>query len=183
MHRGPAYCPRQCWCSSSQQSQWPVFILFLYLYFWIFEFHSRSLMLCFQNAFAIYYREATRTSSIYCLVVHYQVRRSPGKKSWNLLVTNDKLIIWFLFTSQLFDKILCFSQPNFQPSTTHKFVMDLALNQLIFDCINFVHLICEHQALGAHTDIIVFQATTIKNYRWSHSGACPKGNRKFKPMH
>ena len=93
------------------------------------------------------------------------------------LVTNDKLIIWFLFTSQLFDKILCFSQPNFQPSTTHKFVMDLALNQFIFNCINFVHLIREHQALGAHTDIIVFQATTVKTYRWSHPGACPMGNR------
>ena len=60
--------------------------LFLFLYLWISEFHSRSLPLCFQNAFAIYYRETRRTSSIYCLVVHYQARRGPGKKSRNLLL-------------------------------------------------------------------------------------------------
>ena len=84
---------------------------------------------------------------------------------------------FYLLVINLFEKILCFSQPNFQTSTTHKFVMDLALNQFIFNCINFVHLIHEHQALGAHTDIIVFQATTVKTYRWSHPGAHSMGNR------
>ena len=55
--------------------------------------------------------------------------------------------------------------------------MDLALNQFIFDRINFIHVIREHQALGAHTDIIVFQPTDVKTYRWAHPGARPMGNR------
>jgi hypothetical protein len=55
--------------------------------------------------------------------------------------------------------------------------MDLALNQFIFNRINFVNIIREHQALGAHTDIIVFQSTMIKTYRWTHPGARPMGNR------
>lgn len=55
--------------------------------------------------------------------------------------------------------------------------MDLALNQFIFDRINFVNVIREHQALGAHTDIIVFQPAEVKTYRWTHPGAHPMGNR------
>jgi hypothetical protein len=55
--------------------------------------------------------------------------------------------------------------------------MDLALNQFVFDRINFVNIIREHQALGAHTDIIVFQSTEVKTYRWTHPGARPMGNR------
>jgi len=138
-------------------------------------------MLCFQNAFAIYYGGTRRTFLICFLVVHYQTRRSPGKQSWNSLLSmfptcNIWQIIWYLFPSNLFDKVLCFSQPNFQPSTTHKFVMDLALNQFVLDRINFVHIVREHQALGAHTDIIVFRPEAIKTYRWTHPGACPMGN-------
>jgi len=138
-------------------------------------------MSCFQNAFAIYYREIIKISSIYFLVVHSQLRRSPGNQSENLLLSmfptcNIWQMIWCLFPSKLFDKVLCFSQPNFQPSTTHKFVMDLALNQFVLDRINFINVIREHQALGAHTDIIVFQFDGISTYRWTHPGARPMGN-------
>ena len=54
--------------------------------------------------------------------------------------------------------------------------MDLALNQFVLDRINFVHAICEQQALGAHTDVIVFQPGSVKTYRWAHPGARPMGN-------
>jgi len=55
--------------------------------------------------------------------------------------------------------------------------MDLALNQFVFDRINFVNIIREHQALGAHTDVVVFEPTKVKTYKWTHPGACPMGNK------
>jgi len=55
----------------------------------------------------------------------------------------------------LFDKVLCFSQPNFQPSYMHKFVMDFATNYFIMDWINSVHVLWEQQTLG-HTQILSY---------------------------
>lgn len=76
----------------------------------------------------------------------------------------------------LFDKILCFSQPNFQTSYTHQFVMELAQNQFVFDRINLFLVIRGQQVLGAHTDIILFQPEVVKTFRWTHPGARPVGN-------
>jgi len=50
---------------------------------------------------------------------------------------------WHQFLRDLFDKILCFSQPNFQPSSTHKFVMDLALHNFVFDWISLINVLRE----------------------------------------
>ncbi|EDR03103.1 uncharacterized protein LACBIDRAFT_307567 [Laccaria bicolor S238N-H82] len=76
----------------------------------------------------------------------------------------------------LFDKILCFSQPNFQPSSTHKFVMDLALQNYVHDRIGLINVLREQQALGAHTDVVLFQPNAITTFRWTHPGARPMGN-------
>ena len=81
-----------------------------------------------------------------------------------------------LILKDLFDKILCFSQQNFQPSYTHQFVMELAQNQFVFDRINLFHVIRGQQVLGAHTDIILFQPEVVKTFRWTHPGARPVGN-------
>lgn len=54
--------------------------------------------------------------------------------------------------------------------------MSLALNHFIFDRINMVNIIREHQALGAHTDIIIFEPKVITTYKWTHPGARPMGN-------
>ena len=80
------------------------------------------------------------------------------------------------FLINLFSKILCFSQPNFQPSFTHQFVMSFALNYFIFDRINMVLILREHQVLGAHTDVIVFEPTVIMTFKWTNPGARPMGN-------
>ena len=81
-----------------------------------------------------------------------------------------------VFLRDLFDKILCFSQPNFQPSTTHKFVMGLALQNYVHDRISLINVLREQQALAAHTDVVLFQPNTITTFRWTHPGACPMGN-------
>ena len=75
----------------------------------------------------------------------------------------------------LFEKVLCFSQADFQPSATHKFVMDLALNHFVFDRPGLQGFLRDHQALGAHTDIIQFQPGQTMTYRWTHPGARPLG--------
>ncbi|EDR13071.1 uncharacterized protein LACBIDRAFT_308507 [Laccaria bicolor S238N-H82] len=82
----------------------------------------------------------------------------------------------------LFDKILCFLQPNFQPSSTHKFVMDLALQNYVHDWIGLINVLREQQALGAHTHIVLFQPNTITTFRWNHPGACPMGNNTPAPI-
>lgn len=77
--------------------------------------------------------------------------------------------------SGLFDKILCFSQVNFQPSATHKFVMDLALSHFIFNRPKIENILHDHQNIGAHTDIVQFQAGIVTTFRWTHPGARPLG--------
>ena len=76
----------------------------------------------------------------------------------------------------LFDKVLCFSQPNFQPSSTHKFVMDLALHTFVFDRMALINILQEQQSLGAHTDVVEFREKATTTYRWTHPGARPMGN-------
>jgi len=80
------------------------------------------------------------------------------------------------FLRGVFNKILCFSQPDFQPSFTHQFVMSFALNHFIHDRINMGHLLHEQQVLGAHTDVIVFEPMVITTFKWTHTGARPMGN-------
>ena len=77
--------------------------------------------------------------------------------------------------SGLFEKTLCFSQVNFQPSATHKFVMDLALSHFIFDRPKIENILHDHQNIGAHTDIVQFQAGIVTTFRWTHPGARPLG--------
>lgn len=77
--------------------------------------------------------------------------------------------------SGLFEKILCFSQVDFQPSATHKFVMDLALSHFIFDRPKIENILHDHQNIGAHTDIVQFQASIVTTFRWTHPGARPLG--------
>jgi hypothetical protein len=72
--------------------------------------------------------------------------------------------------------MLCFAQEDFQPSTTHKFFMDWALNHFVFDRQKLEGFLREHQSLGAHTDIIQFQSGTTTTFRWTHPGARPFGN-------
>ncbi|KIK03069.1 hypothetical protein K443DRAFT_131586 [Laccaria amethystina LaAM-08-1] len=81
-----------------------------------------------------------------------------------------------LASEKLFDRVLCFSQPSFQPSFTHRFVMDLASNYFILDRINLIHILQEQQTLGAHTDVILFNPKTITTFHWTHPGARPMGN-------
>ena len=75
-----------------------------------------------------------------------------------------------IFLVFFFSSVLTFSGPPF----THYFVMSLALNHFIFNCINMVNIIHKHQALGAHTDIIIFKL--IITYKWTPPGACPMEN-------
>jgi len=75
----------------------------------------------------------------------------------------------------LFEKILSFSQADFQPSATHKFVMDWALNHFILDRPKLEGFLCDHQGLGAHTNIIQFQLNITMSFKWTHPGACPFG--------
>ena len=80
------------------------------------------------------------------------------------------------FLRELFNKILCFSQPNFQPSFTHHFAMSFTLNHFIYDRINMVLILREQQILGAHTDVILFEPKVITTFKWTHPGARPMGN-------
>lgn len=79
-------------------------------------------------------------------------------------------------STNLFDKVLCFSQRNLQTAFTHKFLMDLALNQFVFDRMGITNTLRDHQALGAHTDIILFRPGIIQTFRWTHPGARPMGH-------
>jgi len=76
---------------------------------------------------------------------------------------------------QLFSTILCYSQADFQPSATHKFMMDWALSHFVFGRPKLDGFIREHASLGAHTDIIEFQPGETTIFRWSHPGARPVG--------
>jgi hypothetical protein len=75
----------------------------------------------------------------------------------------------------LFEKILSFSQADFQLSTTHQFIMDWAVNHFIFERPTLNGFLRDHQALGAHTDIIQFQPGKTTTFKWTHPGARPFG--------
>ena len=53
--------------------------------------------------------------------------------------------------------------------------MDWALSHFVFDRLKIEHLLHEHQALGAHTDIVQFESGDMKRFRWTHPGAWPLG--------
>jgi hypothetical protein len=87
-----------------------------------------------------------------------------------------KIILWSSsFGSGLFDKILCFSQANFQPSATHGFISSLTLSHFIFDRPKLENILRDHQSLGAHTDVVQFKRGNVTTFRWTHPGARPMG--------
>jgi len=53
--------------------------------------------------------------------------------------------------------------------------MDWALNHFIFDRPGLHGFLRDHQALGAHNDIIQFQSNETTTFKWTHPGACPMG--------
>ncbi|KAF8813074.1 hypothetical protein BYT27DRAFT_7085341, partial [Phlegmacium glaucopus] len=77
--------------------------------------------------------------------------------------------------TNLFSKILCFSQADFQPSFTHGFVMDIGLHLFIYNRIKLDHILQEQQELGAHTNIVEFQPGKTLTFMWTHPGARPMG--------
>lgn len=77
--------------------------------------------------------------------------------------------------SQIFDSILGFAQGNFQPCSTHKFIQDLALFHFVFDQRHLQNFLLKQQAISVHTDIIQFQTSSIKTFKWTHVGARPLG--------
>jgi hypothetical protein len=85
------------------------------------------------------------------------------------------MCLLILLNSDLFGKILCFSQPNLQTFFTHTFFMDVALQHFIYNRTNLAHILQDQQELGAHTDIIEIQPKKISTFRWSHPGARPMG--------
>ena len=80
-----------------------------------------------------------------------------------------------MLPSGLFEKILCFSQHNFQPTTTQKFMMDWAVSQFVFERTKLTSFLSDHQTLGAHTDIIQYQPGITTYFRWTHPGMHPFG--------
>ena len=75
----------------------------------------------------------------------------------------------------MFEQILAFSQDNFQPASTHHFIMSWVLSYFVFDRRNIKYILPEQQALGAHTDVIQFQDGKTTVFRWTHAGARPMG--------
>jgi hypothetical protein len=53
--------------------------------------------------------------------------------------------------------------------------MDWGLNHFLFDRPNIQHFLLDHQAIGAHTDIVQFEHGIIKTFKWTHVGARPLG--------
>lgn len=45
----------------------------------------------------------------------------------------------------------------------------------VFDQPNIEYFLREHQALGAHTDIIQFQSGKMTTFKWTHTGTRPLG--------
>ena len=54
--------------------------------------------------------------------------------------------------------------------------MDWGLSHFVFDRPKIKYLLREHQALGAHTDILQFQSGKIRTFRWTHPGSRPLGH-------
>jgi hypothetical protein len=53
--------------------------------------------------------------------------------------------------------------------------MDWGLNHFVFDRPNIQQFLLEHQAIGAHTDVVQFRPGNIKTFKWTHVGARPLG--------
>ncbi len=53
--------------------------------------------------------------------------------------------------------------------------MDWGLNHFIFDRPKIERFLLDHQAIGAHTDIVQFQHSKTNTFRWTHAGARPMG--------
>ena len=90
-----------------------------------------------------------------------------------------------------FHQILTFTQDNLQASFTSTFLQDYALHRFIYLKENVFSYIYQHQTLGAHTDIVLFNSglmtgekkfrvepteATVLQLLWSHDGRRPLGN-------
>lgn len=53
--------------------------------------------------------------------------------------------------------------------------MDWTLMHFVYDRPHIKYFLMEHQSLGAHADIIQFEAGNTKTYRWTHVGVRPLG--------
>ena len=71
----------------------------------------------------------------------------PNKLCFLVWQTRVKNTI-ILLNSDLFGKILCFSQPNLQTFFTHTFFMDVALQHFIYNWTNLAHILQDQQELG-----------------------------------
>lgn len=88
-------------------------------------------------------------------------------------------------TRKYFRQILAFSQPALQPSFASKFFLDYAINRFIHLKENVSSYIYDHQALGAHTDLLILDSradstpespeVTATLLFWSHNGQRPMG--------
>jgi hypothetical protein len=54
--------------------------------------------------------------------------------------------------------------------------MDWAVSHFVFKRPDLEGFLCDHQSLGAHTDIIQFKSGSTTTFRWTHPGARPFGN-------
>ncbi|KAF8800814.1 hypothetical protein BYT27DRAFT_7116607, partial [Phlegmacium glaucopus] len=84
---------------------------------------------------------------------------------------------------ELFGKIICFDQPNFQTFFIHGFVMDLGLHHFIYNCTKLNNLLLDQQELGAHTNIVEFCPRNVSTFKWSHPGSRPMGVGISKQCH
>ncbi|KAF8800473.1 hypothetical protein BYT27DRAFT_7117398 [Phlegmacium glaucopus] len=84
---------------------------------------------------------------------------------------------------ELFGKIICFDQPNFQTFFIHGFVMDLGLHHFIYNRTKLDNLLLDQQELGAHTNIVEFHPQNVSTFKWSHPGARPMGVGISKQCH
>lgn len=76
---------------------------------------------------------------------------------------------------KVFGNILTFTQPNLLPSLTFRFFNELGLNHFIYDRKTLKHLLRDNQILGAHTDVVQYQADSYTTFRWTHPILRPMG--------
>lgn len=170
-----AHWAKQCWSCACDRG--PYFCIFL---FSISECGSSFSTSFSMNAFKQFYAVDKRTFSISCLAEPFQmmkVRRWPSSLfpdcAFSIPYENNHT--YWSPARQLFEQILAFSQDNFQPASTHHFIMSWVLTHFVFDRREIKYILPEQQALGAHTDIIQFQKGNITVFRWTHAGARPMG--------
>lgn len=53
--------------------------------------------------------------------------------------------------------------------------MDWAVSHFVYERLNIVTFLTDHQTLGAHTDIIQYQPEVTTTFRWTHPGSRPFG--------